>query len=233
MARGDHIFINCWANGIPFQHHGIDVGEGYVIHLAPSSGARIALRDPTAEFSVRRVSMEEFCKASKVETVVHPKCLPAEEVVGVAESMLGRTGYSLLDGNCEHFATLCATGVSKSQQIELGEATVSAFASMAAKAVGTVSSRVGGRLALKSATKVHPAALLADGVEVAALAISCHRGIDATKAKKIARVSGTVAAAGIGGIVGGPVGAATCLAIHSTSGAIAENLCKGVRKLLS
>lgn len=233
MARGEHIFINCNTNGIPFQHHGIDMGDGTVIHLAPQSGARIALRDPSAEFAVRRVSMDDFCRGAQLEKVMHKNARPAHEIAATAESMLGNTGYSLLEGNCEHFATLCAIGVGKSQQIELGEATVSAFASMAAKALGTVSTRVGGKLALKSATRVHPATLLADGIEIAALAISCKQGLEAEKAKRIAKVSGTVAAAGIGGIVGGPVGAATCLAIHSTTGTIADRLCQGVRKILA
>lgn len=233
MARGDHIYIHCSVNGIPFQHHGIDMGDGTVIHLAPKSGSRIALRDPSDEFAVRRTSMEEFGRGAKIESLNHTEQRSADEIADAAESMLGQTGYSLLDGNCEHFATLCATGVGRSQQIELGEATVTAFASMAAKAVGSVSARVGGRLALKSATKVHPATLIADGVEVAALAIGCRKGLDAEQAKKIARVSGTVAAAGIGGIVGGPVGAATCLAVHSTTGALAESLCKSMRKMLA
>jgi hypothetical protein len=32
-------------------------------------------------------------------------------------SRVGERGYSLIGGNCEHFATWCATGVAASQQV--------------------------------------------------------------------------------------------------------------------
>ena len=74
---------------------------------------------------------------------------------------------------------------------------------------------------------------LADGVEVAALAVSCQQGLDADRAKRLARLSGSVVAAGIGGVVAGPAGAAVCLATHSSSTAIADQFCKALRRALS
>lgn len=233
MAKGDHLTIASTLAGIPFQHHGIDMGDGTVVHLAPENGPRVTLRDESGEFAVRRDSMEEFCRGQIPEVIRHTDRRDPNEVVAAAESMLGKTGYSLLDGNCEHFATLCATGRHESHQIEMSEATVAAVTSMATKAVWSLSSRVAGRFALRSAMRVHPAAMLADGVEVAALTIGCRTGMSAEKSRRLAKISGTVAAAGIGGVLGGPGGAAICVAAHSSSSAIGDRICKTVRMYLA
>lgn len=233
MARGDHIYVSSSVGGIPFQHHGIDMGDGTVIHLAPVSGPRVTLRDRSGEFSVRRDNYDDFCRGEQPQVVAHANARQAEETARAAEESLGRTGYSLLDGNCEHFATSCATGRSESHQIEMGEATVSAMASMATKAFWALSSKIGGGMALRTAIKVHPATMLADGVEIAALALGCQSGFNAKHSRQLAKVSGTVAAAGIGTLVGGPVGAATCLAAHTSSAAVADRACRYMRRLLA
>lgn len=233
MAKGDHIYVNCNTVGIPYQHHGIDVGDGTVIHLAPTDGSRIAFSDKSDRFSVRRDSIESFCRGVQPITVVHDKMRTADEVVAVAEAQIGRCGYSLLDGNCEHFARLCACGRSESLQIELGQATVSAVASMTTKAFWAVSARLSGKLAIRAVMKVHPASLLADGVELAALAIGCRRGLSPSRTRHFARLSGSVAAVGIGAVVGGPAGAALSLAAHSSSTAIADSVCETVRRRLA
>lgn len=209
------------------------MGDGMVVHLAPENGPRVTLRDTSGEFSVRRDSKEDFCRGQVPVVIQHTDGRDPNEVVAAAESMLGNTGYSLLDGNCEHFATLCATGRYESQQIEMSEATVVAVTSMATKAVWSLSSRVAGRFALRSAMRVHPAAMLADGVEVAALTIGCRSGMSAEKSRRLAKFTGTMAAAGIGGVLGGPGGAAVCVAAHSSSSAIGEQICKTVRKYLA
>ena len=233
MAKGDHLRIASTLAGIPFQHHGIDMGDGTVVHLAPENGPRVTLHDTSGEFSVRRDSMQAFCRGQIPEVIPHADGREASEVVATAESMLGKTGYSLLEGNCEHFAMLCATGRYESHQIEMSEATVAAVASLATKAVWSLSSKVAGRIAIRSATRVHPAAMLADGVELAALTIGCHHGMSAEKSRRFAKLSGTVAAAGIGGVLGGPGGAAICVAAHSSSSAIGEQICKTVRMFLA
>ncbi|MEZ6136423.1 MAG: lecithin retinol acyltransferase family protein [Pirellulaceae bacterium] len=233
VARGDHIYIEGVLHGIPYQHHGIDVGDGTVIHLAPAEGARIAIHDASDRFSVRRDSVETFSGGKSLHVKRHLTPRSADDTVAAAESHLGRTGYCLLDGNCEHFATLCATGSSRSHQVEMAEATLSAVASMATKSVWAVSSRVGSRALLKGAARVHPAMLLADGAEVAALAVGCRQGFDVERSRRIARISGNVVAFGVGGLVGGPAGAAFCLATHSSSTAIADQLCKSIRNLIS
>lgn len=232
MARGDHIYVLCFAGGIPFQHHGIDMGDGTVIHLAPAEGSRIVLNDKSDRFSVRREAHKVFCRGALPFRVRHADGKSAEEVALAAEAMVGTRGYNLLEGNCEHFARLCACGRSESHQIEMGQATLSAVASMTTKAVWSLTGRVSASFLVRGAAKVHPASLLADGVEIATLAVGCRRGMSAERARRVARWSGSVAAMGIGAVVGGPAGAALSLAAHSSSTAIADNLCHMARRLL-
>ena len=233
MAKGDHIYVRHTHLGVPFQHHGIDMGDGTVIHLAPTDGPRVALRDSSAKFKVRRVSLEDFQGDHELHQVAHSDALDPEQVVINAEHHLGQTGYHLFESNCEHFATLCATGRWESRQIEMSQAAVTALTSMGTKTLWALSSKLGSRVALRSAIKVHPAAILADGVEIATLAASCRGGASAETAQRYAKWSGTLAAAGIGGVIGGPAGAAVGLAAHSSSTAIADRLCRTVRRLLS
>lgn len=233
MAKGDHIYVKLAVRGIPYHHHGIDSGDGHVIHLAPKDGAAIALRDDSERFTVRKDTLADFAKGQEVHRVQHADgTRNADEVVATAESQIGRVGYSLLDGNCEHFASGCVTGTPASRQVEMGEATVSAVASFATKAAWAFSRGACSRLLLRGAAKVHPLALAADGVEVAVLALTCRNGFTPERSRKWARVSGSVAAAGVGVLVGGPAGAAVGLAAHSSSTAIAEHLTAAVRKRL-
>jgi Lecithin retinol acyltransferase len=232
MARGDHIYVEDCLRGIPFQHHGIDMGDGTAIHLAPLDGARVTLRDSSERFIVHRVSIEQFAASRTIKVRKHADHLTADEVVAKAESLLGKTGYCLVEDNCEHFATLCTTGRSASHQIQMSEAAVATLTSAATKGFWSFASRFGFQAIVKSSTKIHPAALLADGVEMATLAVGCHRGMNAEEARRVAKISGNVAAVGIGALVGGPVGAAVGLAAHASSRAIGERASSVVRRVL-
>jgi hypothetical protein len=233
MARGDHLYVEDRLGGIPFQHHGIDMGDGTVIHLAPTDGPRLTWRDKSEYFSVRRVALEQFSAGRRLRVRTHAQPRQPDEIVAQAESLLGKSGYSLVEDNCEHFATLCATGNSSSHQVEISQATVTSLASAATKFFWSVSSRVGAQTIVKGATRIHPAALLADGVEVIALAVGCSRGLDVKQSKRLARISSNVAAVGIGAVIGGPVGAAVGLAAHQSSRAIAEKVCSVIRQALA
>jgi hypothetical protein len=232
MAKGDHIYVNCVASGIPYQHHGIDMGDCTVIHLAPADGSRIALSDKSDRFSVRRDSWDKFCRGAQPIQVNHSCGRTADEIAAAAEAEVGRCGYCLLDGNCEHFARMCACGKSESHQIELGQATVSAVASMTTKAFWAVGSKLSGHLAARGLMKVHPASILADGVELATLAIGCRRGLTSEQTRRLARLNGSIAALGIGAVLGGPAGAALSLAAHSSSTALGDSLCQTIRRTL-
>lgn len=235
--RGDHIFVSATLAGIPFEHHGIDMGDGTVIHLAPEGGARITLRDTTDRFTVRRDPMETFSRGKTVNVVKHTDCVPLEQVAENAEKMLGKSGYHLLDGNCEHFAHHCCTGRLESRQVEMGQHVVISATSLATKAFWSISSRLGAKavsqVSAKAATKANPLLLLADGVELITLAVGCAGGMNAVNNRRVARVTGTIAAAGIGALVGGPVGAVASVAVHNGSTAVAEQLCKRIRQICS
>lgn len=108
MARGDQIYVMREWIGISsvYEHHGIDCGDGTVIHYRKTD---------TAEVS--RTSMALFCQGKPITIQVQPVALLPERVVERAMSRLGERKYDLLTNNCEHFATWCKTGRNESEQL--------------------------------------------------------------------------------------------------------------------
>ncbi|MDY7022414.1 MAG: lecithin retinol acyltransferase family protein [Cyanobacteriota bacterium] len=107
MARGNQIyayreFLNL--DGV-YEHHGIDCGDGTVIHYRKPSEV------------IEQTSMATFARGGKVYVRSYPVRYIADTVVMRAKSRLGESKYNLLFNNCEHFATWCVTGVSDSHQI--------------------------------------------------------------------------------------------------------------------
>jgi len=107
MARGDHIRVYRTL----YWHHGIDVGDGTVIHLAGEPGH-------TEGALVLRSSMAEFLRGDVAETLIHQLTLPPDRVIERAQSRLGESGYHLLFSNCEHFARWCVGRSNVSRQVE-------------------------------------------------------------------------------------------------------------------
>ena len=107
MAYGDHIFVVRRAG---YAHHGVDVGDGRVIHLNKEFGE--------AAWSVHESSLNEFRGSGAVQVRLYGKRFGADTAVQRAESMIGRRGYDLLFDNCEHFATWCVAGEHSSAQVE-------------------------------------------------------------------------------------------------------------------
>ena len=235
MTRGQHLYVRGSLGRVPFEHHGIDMGDGTIVHLSPEGGPRLTFRDHTNRFQVRRTTIEQFAEGRPVEIRHHTLALDPEVIAKNAECRIGISGYSLLGGNCEHFATLCATGVASSHQVEMGTATVSAVASAATKAFWVATARTGTRIvvkgAVKGAVKLHPAALLADGIEIATLAVGCRKGLSAPDAKRFARISGNLTALGVGFVLAGPGGAMVSLAAHTSSTSVAQRICTSVSRL--
>jgi hypothetical protein len=121
MARGDHIYAR---RGRRYSHHGIDCGDGTVIHYA---GPRGTVR------RIARTAMPEFASGSIVQVRTYRSRLAAELTVRNAESRLGEPGYHLLRNNCEHFAAWCCTGRAASTQVRRWSvATQGTLASVAA-----------------------------------------------------------------------------------------------------
>lgn len=109
MARGDHIKVRRH-NGI-YSHHGIDMGDGTVIHF---SGEPFRRKDAR----VCRVSLADFLAGGRLSIVEHRGPVRApEDVAAAAEVCLSRQDYCLVRNNCEHLATWCKTGRSQSSQV--------------------------------------------------------------------------------------------------------------------
>ncbi len=141
MARADHIFVTR-LRGV-YTHHGIDCGDGSVIHYTGESW--------TTPRSVQRTPMAKFTRGGTVEVrdyrvfferLRQPDELPRrlqirirrellrifgndstvdefepDAVLARAESRLGESGFDIALRNCEHFSTWCKTGISDSEQV--------------------------------------------------------------------------------------------------------------------
>jgi hypothetical protein len=104
MASGDHLYVR---RGLRYSHHGIDCGDGSVIHHVGPRRTRV----------IARTSLEEFAAASQVRVRAYDRRVSADEAIRNAESRLGSRDYSLVRNNCEHFAAWCCTGRATSAQV--------------------------------------------------------------------------------------------------------------------
>jgi hypothetical protein len=96
-----------------YDHHGIYVGGGHVVHYAGLS--RLWRRGPVEE-----VSLEQFADGRPVQ--MKPALnsrYNAEQIVARARSRLGENCYRITRNNCEHFCEWCIAGESRSEQVEL------------------------------------------------------------------------------------------------------------------
>ncbi|NEO67345.1 MAG: NC domain-containing protein [Moorea sp. SIO4G2] len=109
MARGDQIYVfQKFLNfeGV-YQHHGIDCGDGSVIHYRKKTE------------TIERNSMATFALGeTKIYVKQYSVCLIPDVVIRRAESRLWERQYNLIFNNCEHFANWCKTGKNESQQVK-------------------------------------------------------------------------------------------------------------------
>jgi hypothetical protein len=115
MAKGDHIRVK----RLGYYHHGIDIGDGKVVHYSKIN----------AEAEVKETSLAEFLELElkngklengkiELEIVEYIESLPTDEVVRKAKSREGTKKYNLIFNNCEHFASWCKTGMRISEQVD-------------------------------------------------------------------------------------------------------------------
>lgn len=110
MAGGDHLEVNRGG----FYHHGIDLGNGEVVHFTG---------DPLNKFDaqVSRELITDFAGRGSPRVVsysgevMHPDHVC---VIAPGQWQNRKRGYSLFTNNCEHLATYCKTGVARSKQVE-------------------------------------------------------------------------------------------------------------------
>lgn len=101
-ALGSHLV----ASRLGYTHHGIYIGRGLVVHYLLDEGITIA-------------TLEDFADRQTVQVRTHPGArYSGEECACRALSRVGEDDYNLIFNNCEHFATWCATGEARSEQVE-------------------------------------------------------------------------------------------------------------------
>ena len=105
MSRGDHLYVHRLRR---FTHHGIDCGDGTVIHYVVGWGR---------PRRVERTSYDAFALRSEIFVRSYRNRLSVDEIFANAESRLGQHGYHLVRNNCEHLATWASTGVPASSQV--------------------------------------------------------------------------------------------------------------------
>ncbi len=94
-----------------YWHHGIDMGDGTVVHFTGEPFER-------AHAAVSRTSYESFANGCPVSVIDHGPDADPAAICDRALRHLGRSGYHLLFNNCEHFATWCVTGRRRSRQVD-------------------------------------------------------------------------------------------------------------------
>jgi hypothetical protein len=140
MACGDRLRVERRLKRLPirYMHHGIDVGDGTVVHSRPDDAGRLF-----GGGRITRTSLAAFADGSPIDVVTEPPAaFPGEEIVARALGQVGREGYCPVFDNCEHFTTWCATGHWASRQIEVVVKTLSrVVATTATFAFATVAVR--------------------------------------------------------------------------------------------
>ncbi len=101
MAKGDHLYVSRGA----YTHHGIDCGDGTVIHYREGE-------------AITRSSRPFFALGQEIWVKPYPLSDPPEVVVQRAMSRVGERDYHIVFNNCEHFAYWCKTGKHRSEQVD-------------------------------------------------------------------------------------------------------------------
>jgi len=107
---------------VRYQHHGVGIDGGYVVHFNKLSGKQVVHVAPFAEFS----------ESSDVVIMEHEKRYFPLWARNRAINMIGWRQYDLADNNCEHVASFCVTGDFKSKQVNAVKTGVAVTAAIAA-----------------------------------------------------------------------------------------------------
>lgn len=108
LPVGAHLVSPRWG----YLHHGIYAGHGRVIHYA-------GFNRPLSRGPIEEVSFDRFAQGRAVHR--RPWAEPrfsGDAVVERARSRLGESRYRFWTNNCEHLATWCVSGQSRSAQVD-------------------------------------------------------------------------------------------------------------------
>lgn len=116
LKPGDHIVVREKEGEIFFAHHGIFVSfEEGIIHLAGIKPNITVTQTDFLRF-IRGIGDKK-----ELWRIIYKSCSPADLVVERAQNFLKNPSmigsYSLIENNCEHFATACKIGTAISMQI--------------------------------------------------------------------------------------------------------------------
>ncbi|MBK6999334.1 MAG: lecithin retinol acyltransferase family protein [Rhodoferax sp.] len=152
MQAGDHLV----STRVGYTHHGIYIGNDYVIHYAGFS-------DGFKKDLITLTTLDEFKNGNDVTVKNYIlRTHNYEETVSRAYSRLGEDMYNALINNCEHFATWCVMGIHSSSQVN----------SHRTAAELTIGSSIVGRVAAS------PSTLISSGIgSTAGIAVSALTGV--------------------------------------------------------
>jgi len=115
----DIIWANRMARGLPYNHCGVYIGDGKVIHFAaPAGSPEISMKNAV----IHETTIEHFQGDCPLKIIDFPKkvrCFSDNETVERAKSRIGEKGYKFLFNNCDHFATWCKTDKHISLQADI------------------------------------------------------------------------------------------------------------------
>ncbi|MGI9518506.1 MAG: lecithin retinol acyltransferase family protein [Pirellulaceae bacterium] len=200
MATGDHLVVQYGA----YTHHGIDVGNGMVIHYGRGLHNKRNAR-------VEVVAWDMFAGQYPVRIEPDAARFSPQLVVARAWSRLSESDYDVFDNNCEHFVNWCRLGIADSRQANLVDSVCRRSGAAAVKlAVPRLAQKLAtGKLAVRAAGAAGlPAALAGDAVQFSAEILALRQGKDRSQTGEIGRRSGALASSGVGFLLGGPAGAA-------------------------
>ncbi len=114
MARGDHIYVYA----VGYSHHGIDCGDGYVIHFNSGPLQKLMGQSLVRPAFIEQVPLATFTQGRSVQVRRYDVCDDVETTLQRAVSRVGDSNYELFQNNCEHFAVWCKTGWPRSTQVD-------------------------------------------------------------------------------------------------------------------
>jgi hypothetical protein len=115
LTIGNVLFVDNYFAGLStYQHYGVYIGNGNVIHFAPYEGQEISMENGI----VHETTLEKFLNGRALQIDMNiERRFSEEEIVRRTRSRINEKGYDLFNNNCEHFARWCVTGEHISYQI--------------------------------------------------------------------------------------------------------------------
>ena len=213
MACGDRLRVERRFAGatVAYMHHGIDIGDGTVVHARPHDRSRLL-----AGGCVVRTSLAEFADGGVVWKTDEPPAVFSGAIIAARSlAHVGRNGYCPVVDNCEHFANWCASGERSSRQVEIVLARISGVVTRTAAAVsarvtaGTIEQVVVGTSLRVGLRTIVPTVIVAEGVALATEWTAHQAGRSAAESRRAGESAGLAAstiACALAGLAGGPAG---------------------------